>query len=145
MELYVKQMADMSAAELYELLQARVDVFVVEQNCPYSELDGRDAAAWHVWMKDGDALVGYLRVLPPDDHYSEVAIGRVLSLRRRQGIATALLQAGIETASSKMGADRIMTEAQVYARGLYEKAGFIQVSEEFLEDSIPHIRMMLEL
>ena len=94
---------------------------------------------------DGDALVGYLRVLPPDDHYSEVAIGRVLSLRRRQGIATALLQAGIETARSKMGAARIMTEAQVYARGLYEKAGFIQVSEEFLEDGIPHIRMMLEL
>ena len=145
MELYVKRMADMTPEELYELIKARIDVFVVEQNCPYSELDGSDCDAWHLWLKEGDELLGYLRVLPADEHYSEVAIGRVLSLRRRQGVATALLKAGIETARERMGAKRLMTEAQVYARGLYEKVGFRQTSAEFLEDGIPHIRMEMEL
>ena len=141
MEISVKHFAELTAEELYEILKLRVDVFVVEQNCPYPELDGRDQDAWHVALRQEGRLLAYLRVLPRGK--GEAAIGRVLAVERRQGFATSVLKEGIRVAREKLGAKRVYLEAQTYARGLYEKQGFRPCGEEFLEDGIPHIPMEL--
>lgn len=141
MKTYIKRFDELTLDELYEILKVRVDIFVVEQNCPYSELDGIDKDAYHVFLKDEDELVSYLRVFKDKD----VRIGRVLSQRRRQGYGTLILKEGIRVAKEKLNAEKIVIEAQVYARKMYEKLGFVQVSEAFLEDGIPHIKMILNI
>ncbi len=145
MELVIKKFSELTAEELYEILKLRVDVFVVEQNCPYPEIDGKDKEAYHLWLKDEKGIAAYLRVLDRGVSFEDCAIGRVISARRRQGIGTEILKAGITAAKEKFGADKITIEAQVYAKEFYEKQGFVQVSEPFLEDGIPHIIMTLDL
>lgn len=141
MEQKLKHFSELSALELYRILKLRVDVFVVEQNCPYPELDGRDADAYHLWFEDEDGIAAYLRILPPGVQSADAALGRVISARRRCGLGSRLLKAGIEAARELYGASSITIEAQVYAKPFYEKAGFVQISEPFDEDGIPHIRM----
>ena len=115
------------------------------KNCPYQELDGHDKDAYHVWLQDETGIQAYLRVLDKGVTMDEVAIGRVVTRQRRIGLGTKILNIGIEVAKDKFAAKKIMLEAQVYAKSLYEKAGFRQVGEEFLEDGIPHIPMLLEI
>ena len=145
MELVVKRFAELTADELYEILRLRVDVFVVEQKCPYPEIDGRDRAAFHVWLRDENGIQAYLRVLEAGVSFPEVSIGRVVVRTRRRGLGTPILHAGLDVAAGRLHARRIRIEAQTYARSLYEKAGFRQDSAEFLEDGIPHIQMVCEL
>ena len=128
--------------ELYAILKARVDVFVVEQNCPYAELDDRDQDAIHIWLEDKDGIAAYLRLLRPGVEHEYAALGRVLTLRRGRGLGRLLLSLGIDAAESEYGAEHIYLEAQTYAKGFYEKAGFRQVSGEFMVDGIPHIGMV---
>ena len=144
MELCVKRFEELSTAELYELLRLRVAVFVVEQNCPYMELDDRDQTAVHVWLRDESGVQAYLRVMDRDAGHSEVTIGRVVAARRRCGLGSRILSEGIRVARERFGAERVELDAQVYAKGLYEKQGFRPVSGEFLEDGIPHVRMRLD-
>ena len=141
MRLKVKRYEELTIDELYAILKLRVDVFVVEQCCPYPELDGLDREALHVWLEDDAA---YVRVLDKGVKSPYAALGRVIAVRRRMGLGTKIVQSGIEAAREIFGADAIYLEAQTYARGLYEKLGFRQISEEFLEDGIPHIRMLLK-
>lgn len=143
MKLTVKRFDELSLDELYEILRLRSAVFVVEQACAYQDIDNKDQAAIHAWLSDEDGIAAYLRVMDRGVYDEEVAIGRVISLRRRQGLATRLLREGIRIAREEFGASCISVEAQVYARKLYEGLGFRQASEEFLEDGIPHIRMLL--
>lgn len=145
MELYVKAFSELSAAELYAILQLRESVFVVEQHCPYPELDGRDLGAYHVWLQDESGILAYLRVLDAGVSFPEPAIGRVIAARRRCGFGSRIVTEGIRVAQEKFGAKAIRIEAQVYAKLFYEKLGFEAVSEEFLEDDIPHIEMLLTL
>ena len=144
MELVVKRFDELTSRELYEILRIRVSVFVVEQQCPYQELDGWDLRAYHVFLRDDEGIQAYLRVLDPGTVFPEISLGRVLALRRRCGLGSRIVAAGLEVARERMQGTRIRIEAQTYARGLYEKFGFRQVSEEFLEDGIPHIQMLLE-
>ena len=144
MRLTVKRFDELSLAELYEILRLRSAVFVVEQECAYQDIDNKDQVAVHAWLSDEDGIAAYLRVMDRGVYDEEVAIGRVISLRRRQGLASRLLREGIRIAQEEFHADVISVEAQIYARSLYEKAGFRQASEEFLEDGIPHIRMLLK-
>ena len=143
MELFVKRFDELTNDELYELLRLRVSVFVVEQNCPYMELDDRDQAALHVYMKDEGGVQAYMRILDRGVKSEHVSIGRVIAVKRRSGVGTALLKAGIRAAREHFGADSLYVEAQTYARGLYAKQGFVQISDEFLDDGIPHVRMLL--
>ena len=145
MTLHVKRFEQLTASELYQLLKLRVDVFVVEQNCPYRELDDLDQEAVHVWLEDETGVEAYLRVLDRGVECEYVAIGRVIAVQRRQGLGTQILKAGITTARDIFRADRIYLEAQTYARRLYEKQGFRQISEEFSLEGIPHIRMLLDV
>ena len=118
-------------------------VFVVEQKCYYQEVDDADKTAYHVWLRDGDGIQAYARVLPCGAAFPEVAIGRVLAVKRRCGLGSRIVAAAIDTAKERLHADTITIEAQTYARKLYENFGFRQTSEEFLEDGIPHIQMQL--
>lgn len=144
MELQVKRFNELTVEELYAILKLRVDVFVVEQRCPYGELDGCDREALHVWLSDERGIAAYLRVLDKGVKSGYVTIGRVIAARRRMGLGTAVLRAGIAAAREIFGAEAVYVEAQTYARGLYEKLGFRQISEEFTEDGIPHIKMLLQ-
>ena len=145
MELTVKRFDELTLDELYAIMKLRVSVFVVEQQCPYMELDDRDQQAIHVFLRENGEISAYLRIMDRGVNSEYVSIGRVLAAKRRCGLGTRILSEGIRLAKERFHADRIYLEAQTYARGLYEKQGFRQVSEEFLEDGIPHIKMILDL
>lgn len=143
MKLYVKSFSELTNNEIRQIYRLRIAVFVVEQNCVYQDVDEYDECAYHLFYKDGDEIIAYLRVLPENTFFTLPSIGRVLCTRRRQGIASALVREGIDTAKEVFGAKLIKIEAQTYVKEMYEKLGFTQVSDEFLEDGIPHIKMEL--
>ena len=144
MERIVRHFDELTTRELFDLYKLRVSVFVVEQNCPYQEVDDADRVSYHVWLRDEDGIAAYLRVIPAGVSFEDVSIGRVIAVRRRCGLGTRIVEEGIRVAREKLRAQRITIEAQTYARALYEKLGFRQTSAEFLEDGIPHIRMQWE-
>lgn len=145
MELVVKHFKELSLEELVDIYKLRVSVFVVEQKCPYQEIDDADKVAYHIWLQDENGIQAYARVLPQGTTFPSAAIGRVIAVKRRCGLGSKIVEAAVQTAKEKFRADKITIEAQVYARSLYEKAGFRQTSEEFLEDGIPHIQMQRDL
>ena len=144
MTLHIKRFGELTAAELYRLLKLRVDVFVVEQNCPYPELDDLDQGALHLWLEDERGILAYLRVLDRGAESEYVSIGRVVARERRRGLGTRILRAGLRAARERFGAEAVYLEAQTYAVGLYEKQGFRIISDEFLLDGIPHVKMLLD-
>ena len=144
MKLCVKRYSELTTDELYALAKLRIAVFVVEQNCPYMELDDRDQQAIHVWLEDNDGIEAYLRVMDRGVESEYVSIGRVIAVKRRSGIGTQVLSEGIRAAKGYFAADKIYLEAQVYAKGLYERQGFRTISDEFLLDGIPHVKMLLD-
>ena len=117
MDLHVKQFSELTTEELYRLLRLRVSVFVVEQNCPYMELDYRDQDALHVWFEDQDGIRAYLRILDAGAVSEYVTIGRVIAVKRRYGMGSRILSEGIRIAKEALGAEKIYVEAQVYAKG----------------------------
>lgn len=147
MELVIKKYNELTLNELYEILKVRSEVFVVEQNCVYQDVDDLDQYAIHIYLRDKDGIQAYLRVIEAGKAHEEVAIGRVLisQQKRRCGLATKILFAGIEEAKKQMNASKIKIEAQTYAKSLYENIGFKQCSDEFLEDGIPHIEMIFDM
>ncbi len=145
LEITVKPFTALTLDELYALLRLRAEVFVVEQNCPYQDLDNRDQLAIHVMLWEKKELLATLRVLPAGIAYPEVSIGRVVSRTHGQGHGRAVFTAGLKTAWYRLGADRIRISAQCQARGFYEKFGFTPVTETYLEDGIPHVGMAVSL
>ena len=145
MELFVRRFDELDIHDLYEIMKLRCDVFIVEQECHYEDIDGRDINAIHVYLKDNNEIVGYLRILDKGVVFKEVSIGRVIAKRRRVGIGSELLKAGLKAAKKYYNADKIKIEAQVYAKSFYERVGFKVCGAEFLEDDIPHVPMVVEL
>jgi ElaA protein len=143
-KIHKKTFSELTVNELYELLRVRAEVFVVEQDCAYQDMDGDDEASVHIWLTVGGKTVALCRVCPAGTHMEEVSIGRVITTERGKGYGSLIMQEGIKAACEYFGARRIDLEAQVYARGFYEKAGFRQSSGEFILDGIPHIRMTWE-
>ena len=139
--LHKKAFSDLTTAELYELLRIRSEVYVVEQDCVYQDLDYDDQPAIHLWLTEGKKIVALCRVCPAGTHMEEVSIGRVITTVRGKGYGKQIMLAGIGAAREHFGAGRIDLEAQVYAKGFYEQVGFRQSSEPFILDGIPHIRM----
>lgn len=140
----VKSFRELSASELYEILRLREAVFIVEQNCPYPEADGKDPDAIHMWYGEADGRVeAYLRLYHKKGEPGTVQVGRVVTSPdvRGTGLGRKLLHEGIRYAVEEMSAERLYLEAQVYAIGFYEKEGFEVSSGEFLEDGIPHVEM----
>ena len=145
MELIIKHFSELSPDELYDILKSRVDVFVVEQECPYPEIDGKDKDAYHIFLRDENGIAAYLRVLKSGVSFPEPALGRILTTRRGEGLGARIVDEGIRFAEETLGAEKIRIEAQVYAKGFYEKLGFRQCSEPFMDDGIEHIEMLLEV
>lgn len=145
MELIVKAYGELTRDELFEILKLRNAVFIVEQECPYQDIDETDREAYHIFLRDEEGIEAYLRVFRSEECPQEARIGRVIAVKRRCGLGSRILKEGIRLAQEKLRAATVGLEAQVYARGLYEKQGFVQVSEEFLEDGIPHIEMKRKL
>jgi ElaA protein len=129
--------------ELYAILMARVDVFVVEQTCPYREIDGADPDAWHLGAWDGAALAGYLRVLPADATYPDVRIGRVLTQPGWRGrrLGHALLAQALERIAVQWPEQAVSLHAQAHLQAFYGALGFVADSEIHDEDGIPHVWM----
>lgn len=147
MDTVIKTFPELTAAELYEILRTREAVFIVEQDCPYPEADGRDYDAVHYFFREDDGRVkAYLRLFPKPDEPGTIQVGRMVTAGsvRGTGLGRRLLHEGVQYAIEKMGAERLYLEAQVYATGFYQKEGFAVCSGEFLEDGIPHVRMRRE-
>ncbi len=140
-EYHQKRFQELSTDELYELLRVRSEVFVVEQDCVYQDLDGDDQQAIHLWMTVADKIVAMARVCPAGTHMPEISIGRVITTERGKGYGNLIMLRAIEAATQCFGATQIDIEAQEYAREFYEGIGFRQSSETFMLDGIPHIKM----
>ncbi len=142
--------SQLSNDQLYELLKLRVDIFVVEQNCPYPELDDkdRDKQTYHLLGLDADgALLAYARVLAPGISYTESSIGRVAVSQqvRGKGIAKPLMEQAIETARQAWPKSDIKIGAQEYLLHFYQGLGFKPISDVYLEDGIPHLDMLFQI
>ena len=143
MDCIVKTFEELTPKEVYEILQIRSAVFVVEQTCVYQDIDGVDLEAWHVFLRDDRGIRAYLRAFYKDDTTAQ--LGRVLTMDRGKGLGMEVLKAGIRTVREQMDAEKIIIEAQTYTIDFYGKVGFHVTGEEFLEDGIPHVPMTLEL
>lgn len=141
-----KKFEELTVYELYDLLALRTEVFVVEQNCPFQDQDGKkDFKAIHLLGKNIDnQLIAYTRILPVGLAYTEASIGRVVSSSkyRGQGIGKILMQKSIEILYESFGEIPIKIGAQYYLKKFYESFGFEQTSEIYLEDGIEHIEMV---
>lgn len=143
MELVIKSFDELTKTELYEILKVRVEVFVVEQKCPYQEADGIDYKSLHMFYREDNKILAYLRIFKREEGTAQ--IGRVLTVEREKGFGGKLLKEAVALIKNQIKPKKIYLEAQCYAVGFYEKEGFKVCSEEFLEDGIPHVKMILEL
>lgn len=146
MQFTCKPFQALTTTELYAILQARTNVFVVEQNCPYPEVDGKDVHCLHVFATEGDDVIAYLRILPQGVSYEHVSIGRVLvaQTHRGQKLAYALMEEGLRIIAEQYGEQTIQIQAQTYLQTFYASFGFQAISASYLEDGIPHVDMLLK-
>lgn len=147
MDVIVKAFEELTLHELYQLLQLRSEVFVVEQDCVYQDIDGKDQKALHVLGFDNNKVAAYTRIFPPGIYFSEAAIGRVVVDRdaRNKAYGHLILKASIEAINKRFNTGKIKLSAQTYLTKFYEKHGFRQIGEGYLEDGIPHIAMVKEV
>ena len=144
MELRCKYFKDLTITELYEILRARAEIFVVEQNCVYQDLDGTDYESLHLFYEEAGKVTAYARAFLKNQAEKVVQLGRVLTVVHGTGLGRKLLQESIEAVREQFAPEKIYIEAQCYAVGFYEQEGFCVCSEEFLEDGIPHVEMELQ-
>ena len=138
-----KAFNELTIYELFKILQLRCEVFVVEQNCVYQDVDDKDMKSHHLIAWDNDVLVAYCRISPPGISFNEASIGRVLTAKnyRKNGIGRELMHRGIAAALQEYSCKQITIGAQLYLKSFYGSLGFKQVSVTYLEDGIPHIDM----
>lgn len=139
----IKRFNELSLSELYQILQLRSEVFVVEQNCVYQDIDGKDEKALHlVGTREGE-IVAYARIFKPGDYFDEASIGRVVVKQtyRDKKWGYDLMHEAISATKSELNETNITISAQLYLQKFYENLGFVQTSEVYLEDDIEHIEM----
>lgn len=139
----IKPFEALSATETYDLLQLRSEVFVVEQNCVYQDIDGKDKKALHLIGVFEDKIVAYARLFKAGDYFKEASIGRVVIGKdyRDKKWGHDLMQNAISGIESNFNETKITISAQLYLQKFYETQGFVKTSETYLEDDIPHIEM----
>ena len=143
MDIIIKKFDELTLNELYKIMQLRSQVFVVEQNCIYQDLDDIDKISYHLFIKgNNDMIKAYLRIFEKDKDIAQ--IGRVVTdeKERKKGYATKLMEKGIQLIKNEMKKNKVYLEGQVYCKDLYLKLGFEIISDEFLEDGIPHYKMI---
>lgn len=136
---------DLTLQQLYAILQLRIEVFIVEQNCPFQDADNKDSKGYHLMGWNSEKLAAYTRLLPPGVSYAEPSIGRVVTSHsiRREGFGNELMQRSINGCYSLFGKSSIRIGAQLYLKKFYESHGFVQDGEVYDEDGIGHIEMLL--
>lgn len=145
MNLISKKFDELSTKELYEILKSRAEIFIMEQEIHYQDMDDLDYDSLHCFFIDGDRVTAYLRAFYQDDKKSIVKLGRVLTLKHGNGVGRDLMEQSIKAIKEKMKCKKIIMDAQKHAVGFYEKLGFKAVSDEFLEEGIVHIVMELNI
>lgn len=139
----VKSFSELNTTDLYSILQLRSEVFVVEQDCVYQDIDFKDQKALHVLGYKNDVLIAYTRIFKPEDYFNNSSIGRVLvkETERKFNYGHQIMKASLKAIKEYYKVDKITISAQKYLKKFYELHGFYQVNDEYLEDGIPHIRM----
>jgi len=145
MEIRIKQFNELDRLELYRIIQLRINVFIVEQNCPYPDLDDKDLVSNHVMIWKGDELIAVTRLVPPGISYPNYAsIGRVATHAnyRGSGLGKLVMTESIKACEELFSGYNIKISAQAYLVAFYTALGFDKIGEEYLEDNIPHIAMI---
>lgn len=143
MTIHTTSFSHLDNETLYDMLQLRSEVFVVEQNCVYQDLDGIDKKAMHSWIAEDGKMVACARFFMKNERKKVAQIGRIVVAKnqRRKRYASYLMRSVMDNAKRMLGAKHFYLEAQTYAIPFYERLGFKVCSEEFLEDGIPHVKM----
>lgn len=144
MNIKIKIFQELSNLELYRILQLRTEVFVVEQNCVYQDIDGKDIKALHVIGTKENEIIAYTRIFKPGDYMDQASIGRVVVEKpmREGGYGKEIMLASIKAIEDNFKETTIHLSAQTYLQKFYEELGFMAAGETYLEDDIPHIQMI---
>lgn len=140
----IKTFDEFNVPELYAILKARIDVFVIEQNCPYPDLDNYDQKAVHIWAEENGDVLAYCRIFDKGIKYDETSIGRVLTTERARGksLGKQLIQYAVETIENRFHTTAVRISAQDYLLRFYSGFGFEDTGKKYLEDDIPHTEMV---
>jgi len=144
LNIVIKPFNKLSILELYNLLQLRSEVFVVEQDCVYQDIDGKDQNALHVIGYKNDRIVSYTRLFKPGDYFKASSIGRVVVAKNQRQFKYGydIMEASIKAIKTHFNVTEIKISAQCYLKKFYNNLEFFEVGEEYLEDGIPHIAML---
>lgn len=147
MKCKLKEFTELTTEELYEILKLRAEVFVVEQNCPYQDLDDKDQSSYHLFLEDNGQIIAVLRILPENVAYKEMAIGRLIVKKsyRGKGISRKMMARAMEFITEDLGKEKIRLSGQAYLSDFYQSLGFEKVSEMYLEDGIEHFEFLYEI
>ena len=142
----LKEFDELTNKELHDIFRLRVDIFVVEQNCPYPEIDGKDPKSLHLMHKKEGEMIAYARILPPGVSFDEASIGRIVvaEAHRGTGLGYELLDQAVKASLAKYN-QPIKIGAQAHLEKYYHAANFVKVTDVYLEDDIPHIDMLRPL
>lgn len=145
MKTFIKTFDDLSNTEIYQILRLRSEVFVVEQECIYQDIDNKDKKAVHIFLKEKNEIIAYSRVFKEKEYFEKPSIGRVVvaNKRRMYGVGKKIMKISIDHIKKNIKAKSIEISAQKYLKKFYSNLGFVQEGEEYLEDNIPHLRMFL--
>lgn len=140
----IKKFTELKVEELYKILKLRNEIFIVEQKCPYLDCDNKDFNSYHLFLEDNNDIIASLRIIEKGISYDEISIGRVAVKKnyRGKGISREMMLKAIKFIENNLNEDTIKIQAQSYLIGFYSSLGFKAVSEEYLEDNIPHIDMV---
>ena len=142
----IKSFEQLNKAEFYEIIQLRIAVFIIEQDCPYQDLDGDDDQCLHMWVEEEGEIASYLRINPAGCRFAEPSLGRIVTkmAHRNKGLAEIVINKAIEVLCEDQP-QAIRISAQSHLEKYYKKFGFIKDSDEYLEDNIPHIEMLRDV
>ena len=147
MEFIKKTFNQLTTRELYEILKSREEVFIVEQDCVYHDIDDKDFNSIHLFFQDENRVVAYLRIVPKGVRFPEISIGRVITLEshRRKGLSSKLMKKALEYITQDLNEHVVRISAQAYLQNFYESLGFVKTSDVYLEDGIDHYEMLYTL
>ena len=142
-----KKYSELEKEELYQILRLRSEVFVVEQDCVYQDIDNKDQKAIHLFYKKEKKIIGYTRIFKKGDYYENPSIGRVVVSKNKRGkdLGKEIMLESMKYIKNNIKGEKIELSAQVYLDNFYKDLGFYSKGEEYLEDGIPHQRMFFNL
>ena len=142
-----KIFSELDKDELYQILRLRSEVFVVEQDCVYQDIDNKDQIAIHLFYKEEEEIIGYTRIFKKGDYYENPSIGRVVVSKNKRGkdLGKEIMLESMKYIKNNIKGEKIELSAQVYLDNFYKDLGFYSKGEEYLEDGIPHQRMFFNL